>query len=161
LRQASDRAEIDRQLALDRLAQADSDNNALRRQSHEELLAQQLQFEQDTRMLRDELNRIRSDMAELRSERELMLGTIDTLRQEQKRLEEDASEVVLARKTQQRAVVKIARLTRSLQRTWKQVEIMRKRNQELARRIVASHVAEAPECQSTAVPPVGTFTPLL
>jgi hypothetical protein len=56
-------------------------------------------------------------------------------------------------------VVKIARLTRSLKHAWKQIEILRKRCQELTGGIPTGGNGESPKCQSAATPPVNDLSP--
>jgi hypothetical protein len=81
---------------------------------------------------RDRSDCIRQEI-ELQAEREMLLRQIDGLKQDCQRARADANELVLARKAQRQSLVKIARLTRSLQNAWKRIELLRLRYQELVK----------------------------
>jgi uncharacterized coiled-coil DUF342 family protein len=98
--------------------------------------------------------------AGLHADRAALLRQIEVLQQDHQRLVADASEVVLARKTQRRAVVKIARLTRSLERAWKQIEVMRLRFQELTSKATERREGDSPKYQSTTPQPAASFSPV-
>jgi chromosome segregation ATPase len=135
LQATHERTESERQAALHQLALEQARYEDDRNKWQEQMASIEQQSLQWQQGLEIELQQLRDEVTGLRTERERLLLQIDALERDFKRARADGDELVLARKSLQRSIVKIARLTRSLANAWKRIELLRKRYQELALRV--------------------------